>query len=74
MLIALTLLIVSKPVGILPKIVRENPFAAVPIETKDMQQGMLGLINRGMLPNEIDLTPVFERGSATLASQKIKFL
>jgi len=56
---------VSKPKRILPKQFRDDPFAEPPpITEDDIQDGMLNLINRGIIPKDVDLSPAFERGTA----------
>jgi len=37
-----------------------------PISDHDINQGMIHLVNRGIIPKDIDLTPAFERGAAPL--------
>jgi len=61
----------TKPVGILPKNIRDNPFAPAPIKEKDIKQGVLSLITRGLVPREVDLTPAFERGGSLFTNQKM---
>jgi len=63
---------IAKPVGILPKDIRSNPFAVAPIKDKDVKLGVLSLLNRGLVPKEVDLTPAFERGVPTFTMQKVK--
>lgn len=48
---------------ILPKVYREDPFAdPPPLDEDEIQDGMLSLLNRGVIPKDVDLTPAFERG------------
>jgi hypothetical protein len=35
-----------------------------PITEDDIQTGMMNLVNRGVIPKDVDLTPAFERGAA----------
>jgi len=50
---------------ILPKNFRDDPFAdPPPITENDIQDGMFSLLNRGIIPRDVDLTPAFERGNA----------
>lgn len=50
---------------ILPKNFRDDPFAEPPpITENDIQDGMFSLVNRGIIPRDVDLTPAFERGNA----------
>lgn len=63
----------SKPKRILPKNFRDDPFAdPPPITENDIQDGMFSLLNRGVIPKDVDLTPAFERGDAPLAIGKKK--
>lgn len=49
---------------ILPKNFRDDPFAdPPPITEDDIDDGMLSLLNRGIIPRDVDLTPAFERGA-----------
>ncbi len=50
---------------ILPKNFRDDPFAEPPpITENDIQDGIFNLLNRGIIPRDVDLTPAFERGVA----------
>ena len=40
------------------------------ISEDDLKQGMLNLINRGIIPKDVDLTPAFERGKPLLLAKK----
>lgn len=54
---------IAKAKNILPKKLRDDPFATMPtIEETEMQNGMYGLMNRGMIPKDVDVSPAFERG------------
>jgi hypothetical protein len=56
---------------ILPKNFRDDPFAdPPPITENDIQDGMYSLLNRGVIPKDVDLTPAFERGNAPLTMTK----
>lgn len=58
---------------ILPKNFRDDPFAdPPPITENDIQDGMLSLLTRGIIPKDVDLTPAFERGNAPLQSVRAK--
>jgi hypothetical protein len=35
-----------------------------PISEDDINKGMISLLNRGIIPKDVDLTPAFEKGSA----------
>jgi hypothetical protein len=57
----------------LPKNFRDDPFAdPPPITENDIRDGMYSLINRGVIPKDVDLTPAFERGNAPLNAVKIR--
>ena len=50
---------------ILPKHFRDDPFAdPPPITENDIADGMYSLLNRGIIPRDVDLSPAFERNSA----------
>jgi len=50
---------------ILPKQFRDDPFAdPPPITENDIADGMYSLLNRGIIPRDVDLSPAFERNSA----------
>lgn len=56
------------PKRILPKQFRNDPFAdPPPITENDIQDGMFSLLNRGIIPKDVDLSPAFERGQAPFA-------
>jgi hypothetical protein len=58
------------PKRILHRNFRNDPFAdPPPISENDISDGMLSLLNRGLIPKDVDLTPAFERGKATLTSK-----
>lgn len=62
---------VVKPKRILPKAFRDDPFAdPPPITENDIRDGMFSLLNRGVIPKDVDLTPAFERGNAPLNAVK----
>jgi len=49
----------------LPKNFRNDPFAdPPPITENDISDGMYSLLNRGIIPRDVDLSPAFERGNA----------
>jgi hypothetical protein len=55
----------------LPKNFRDDPFAdPPPITENDIQDGMFSLLNRGIIPRDVDLSPAFERGNAPFAFLK----
>lgn len=48
---------------ILPKELRENPFAVLPIvKEKDLQLGLFELVNKGLIPKDTDIEPAFQKG------------
>jgi len=55
----------------LPKHFRDDPFAdPPPITEDDISDGMFSLLNRGIIPRDVDLSPAFERGNAPFLFQK----
>lgn len=55
----------------MPKNFRDDPFAdPPPITENDIRDGMYSLLNRGVIPKDVDLTPAFERGNAPLNASK----
>ena len=61
---------VALPKRILPKSFRDDPFAAPPrISETDINDGMFSLLNRGIIPRDVDVTPAFDRGSPPLTHQ-----
>ena len=64
----------SKPSRILTKEQRNDPFAdPPPITDNDLQDGMINLLNRGIIPKDVDLTPAFNRGANPFNSQPMKY-
>lgn len=56
---------------ILPKQFRDDPFAdPPPITENDIADGMFSLLNRGIIPRDVDLSPAFERNSAPFSFTK----
>jgi len=54
---------ISKPAKVLPHDIRNNPFAeAMPITENDIQQAIYNLMNKGIVPKDVDISPAFERG------------
>ncbi len=61
---------VFHPTRILPKNFRDDPFAdPPPITENDIGDGMYSLLNRGIIPRDVDLTPAFERGKAPILTK-----
>lgn len=44
-----------------------------PITEDDINKGMINLLNRGIIPKDVDLTPAFEKGAAPVLCKGIKF-
>ena len=62
---------VFQPKRILPKNFRDDPFAdPPPITEHDIKDGMYSLLNRGIIPRDVDLTPAFERGKAPFSHKQ----
>ncbi|KAL4456158.1 hypothetical protein ABPG74_014119 [Tetrahymena malaccensis] len=58
---------------ILPKELRENPFALKPIvKEKDLQMGIYELVNKGLIPKDTDIEPAFTRGQSIFQAKKMK--
>ena len=65
------------------RIIDRNPEAAAamleanndppPINEDDINKGMINLLNRGIIPKDVDLTPAFEKGAAPVMCRGIKF-
>ena len=50
---------------LVPSTARKDPsMDPQPISEKDIGQGMMNLVNRGVIPRDVDLGPAFERGIA----------
>ena len=44
-----------------------------PISEDDINQGMISLLNKGIVPKDVDLTPAFEKGAPPVTCRGIKF-
>lgn len=44
-----------------------------PIKEEDINKGMISLLNRGIIPRDVDLTPAFVKGAPPMMSKGIKF-
>ena len=44
-----------------------------PISEDAINEGMMGLVNRGVVPKDVDLTPAFEKGAPPVTCKGIKF-
>lgn len=51
----------TKPIGTIPKAIRDNPYAVPPLTDRDVDYGMMSLVNRGLVPKDFDLTLPLER-------------
>ncbi|CAG9314161.1 unnamed protein product [Blepharisma stoltei] len=55
---------------VLPRQYREDPQSdPPPITEQDVEDGMMNLITRGLIPKDVDLSPAFERGVPPLKMQ-----
>ena len=64
---------VSQNKRILPKHFRDDPFAdPPPITENDISDGMFSLLNRGIIPRDVDLSPAFERSGAPFRFNRAK--
>ena len=43
-----------------------------PITEEDIDKGMITLLNKGIIPKDVDLTPAFEKGSAPVTVKGIR--
>jgi hypothetical protein len=44
-----------------------------PITEDDIDKGMMNLLNKGIIPKDVDLTPAFEKGAAPVTVKSMKF-
>ena len=44
-----------------------------PISEEDINKGMIGLLNRGIIPKDVDLTPAFEKGAPPVQFRGMRF-
>lgn len=44
-----------------------------PISEDDINRGMISLLNKGIIPKDVDLTPAFEKGAPPVTCKGIKF-
>ena len=42
---------------------QEEMMSHPPISEEDINKGMMDLLNRGIIPKYVDLTPAFEKGA-----------
>jgi hypothetical protein len=53
--------------------IAENVEDPPPITEDDIDKGMITLLNKGIVPKDVDLTPAFEKGSAPVTVKTMKF-
>lgn len=44
-----------------------------PISEDDINKGMISLLNKGIIPRDVDLTPAFEKGAPPVTCKGIRF-
>ena len=44
-----------------------------PITEDDINKGMINLLNKGIIPRDVDLTPAFEKGAAPVICKGVKY-
>lgn len=44
-----------------------------PITEDDINKGMISLLNKGIIPKDVDLTPAFEKGAPPVTCKGVKF-
>ena len=44
-----------------------------PITEDDINKGMISLLNKGIIPKDVDLTPAFEKGAPPVNCKGVKF-
>jgi len=44
-----------------------------PISEEDINKGMISLLNRGIIPKDVDLTPAFEKGAPPVQFKGMRF-
>ena len=44
-----------------------------PISEDDINKGMISLLNRGIIPRDVDLTPAFEKGAPPVMCKGVRF-
>ena len=58
--------------SILPRVFREDPHNnPAPLNKKDLENGLLSLINKGVIPRDADLGPAFMRGLPPLQHRQM---
>ena len=44
-----------------------------PISEESINQGMMSLVTKGLVPKDVDLTPAFEKGAPPVTCKGVKF-
>ena len=44
-----------------------------PISEEDINKGMISLLNKGIIPKDVDLTPAFEKGAPPVQFKGMRF-
>lgn len=44
-----------------------------PISEDDINKGMINLLNKGIIPRDVDLTPAFEKGAPPVMCKGVRF-
>ena len=44
-----------------------------PISEEAINEGMMSLVNKGLIPKDVDLTPAFEKGAPPVTCKGVKF-
>jgi len=44
-----------------------------PISEEAINEGMLSLVSKGLVPKDVDLTPAFEKGAPPVTCKGVKF-
>ena len=60
----------KKPLTTVPEFGSDDP---PPITEEDIDKGMITLLNRGIIPKDVDLTPAFEKGAPSVTVKGAKF-
>jgi hypothetical protein len=63
----------TQPRKILPKELRDNPFCNLPVlMDEDLNSGLLALLNQGLIPKDVDVSPALDRDDPVLRTTKIE--
>ena len=58
---------------VIPRISASEAARPPPITEEDIDKGMITLLNRGIIPKDVDLTPAFEKGAPSVTVKGAKF-